>query len=283
MNKRLLKILSLLESANDAEALQALRTAQRILAHSKLSLAAVAEDYFQRSRPSETSPLLAQLIPLQAELNRYRNALEQALLERDEYAQEVTRLQAFLREKDSLKLFQRLRDREDNIASLTRELRRLKDELFQLERKLRAQDSGATRVRGSRKGDQQNAELTVVSFVQSWADLCVLKASSDIKDWISVRSLYNMFLEGRVSFEQGRQTSTGTSGSAASDAAARLRLGQKEFSLILAKILGQEPITGSRGLASGKGFCVYSEMTMGQEDLDWSRAVGNGVRRSARK
>ena len=290
MNKRLLKILSLLESTNDAEALQALRTAQKILTHSKLTLAVVAENYLQRAQPSEVSPLFAQLIPLQAELNRYRSALEQAVLERDEHAREVTRLQAFLREKDSLKLFQRLRDREDNIASLTRELRRLKDELFQLERRLRTQEAGATSLRRSRKGDEQNAELTAISFVQSWVDLCALKASSDAKDWTSARSLYDMFLEGRVSFQQGRvsfqqgrQTSTGSAGSGASDAAAQLRLGQKEFCLILAKILGQEPVTGSRGLASGKGFCVYSDLAaVTQDELDF-RAAGKGARRTARQ
>ncbi len=282
MNKRLLKILSLLESTNDAEALQALRTAQRILTHSKLTLAGVAENYLQRSQPSEVSPLFAQLIPLQAELNRYRAALEQAVLERDEHAREVTRLQAFLREKDSLKLFQRLRDREDNIASLTRELRRLKDELFQLERRLRAQGDGATRSRRSRKGDEQHVELTAVSFVQSWVDLCALKASSDAKDWTSARSLYDMFLEGRVSFQQGRQTSAESAESVASGAAAQLRLGQKEFCLILAKILGQEPVTGSRGLASGKGFCVYSDLAVvTQEEPDF-RAAGKGTGRTGR-
>ncbi len=283
MNKRLLKILSLLESTNDAEALQALRTAQKILTHSKLTLAGVAENYLQRSQPLEVSPLFAQLIPLQAELNRYRSALEQAVLERDEHAREVTRLQAFLREKDSLKLFQRLRDREDNIASLTRELRRLKDELFQLERRLRAQEDGSTRSRRSRRGDEQNAELTAVSFVQSWVDLCALKASSDTKDWTSARSLYDMFLEGRVSFQQGRQTSTGSAGSVASGAAAKLRLGQKEFCLILAKILGQEPVTGSRGLASGKGFCVYSDLAVVTHEEPDFTVAGKGARRTARQ
>ncbi len=283
MNKRLLKILSLLESTNDAEALQALRTAQKILTHSKLTLAVVTENYLQRAQPSEVSPLFAQLIPLQAELNRYRSALEQAVLERDEHAREVTRLQAFLREKDSLKLFQRLRDREDNIASLTRELRRLKDELFQLERRLRTQETGASRSRRSRKGDEQNMELTAISFVQSWVDLCALKASSDAKDWASVRSLYDMFLEGRVSFQQGRQTSAGSTGSVASGAAAQLRLGQKEFCLILAKILGQEPVTGSRGLASGKGFCVYSDLAVVAQDEPDFGAAGKGGRRTARQ
>lgn len=138
---RLEKVLALMESDNDAEALQALRTARILLGKDKMSFAELARGAQTRPRQRADSPSResqSHLDPLRSELLRYRGIIEVMAKERTDLEAELEKLKKVQTHGQFLQLFQRLNERQENIDALTREIRRLKTEIFHKDRELRS-------------------------------------------------------------------------------------------------------------------------------------------------
>jgi uncharacterized small protein (DUF1192 family) len=244
--------LGLLESDNDAEALQALRTAQGLLERSKMTIRGLMEVYLERPQVSSGFISAAELFPLQAELKRYRAALDVALDEKEHLEKEVQRLHAHLLSKDSLNLFLRLREREDNVTALTKEIRRLKDELFKKDHRVRELE------RTKRASGLSHRAAEAETLVRHWVELSGLIPSSDPRHWVSVRTLYAMFLGGLVSFEQEMPHRATDS---PEQQALQRQVGQKQFLECLREIFRSDPVKGSRLDGAAKGFGVTPKIS----------------------
>lgn len=263
MHRRLLKVLALLDSDNDAEALQALRTAQVLLGKSNLSFGQIMETLMARAAPISQSAPSPELAALQMELKRYRVAWESVAKELAEVQKENERLRAHLEAKDGLKLFVRLRERENNVTALTQEIRRLKDELFKAEHRKRSQGEKRKSARGTVFSPDHDISATPTSddLVGAWFDLVGLVVSDNPRHWISARELFELFLKGHVSFGQRRvRPGRGVNTSPV----LRRRVSREHFVKTLTRLLGVEPTESPASQASRApkssdlGFCVVS-------------------------
>ncbi len=291
MAARLFKILALLESDNDAEALQALRTAQKILQQEGLSLQQLAEDHERTmgSRDAWARRMHAETAPLRAEINHYRKTLDRIYSERDALRVELDKLRLHLQVNQGADVYQRLRERESNVKALTREVRRLKAEVFERDRALRSLEkelntrgagaASAPSAKGVSRGAgkeppplPQRAKRTVEtrSVVAEWVKLCGLKKSQDETDWLSVKFLFQVFqsaeaplLGGKVLAQKNRFPQ-------------RLTVSQARFAAALAQVLGVESCYG--GLKRNrKGFCVVSLLDL--ETLEGRIPYGESAQR----
>ena len=265
MNRRLPKVLALLESEHDPEALQALRTAQRLLSQDDLTIGGIVDAYLARRSLPTGVVTVAEQAALQQENKRYRLAWEQMAAQRDQLEKDNERLRAHLESRGELGLFVRLREREDNVTALTKEIRRLKDELFKAEHRIRSWSGG--RSTGGPKKTQRAAAQEAVgeAMVLQWVQLFGLEGSQEPADWVSVRQLYSMFLKGQVSFDQQRvrlDRGVGSTVEARRSVVGDQSLTRQQFAGVLGRVLGVDVRDGADGpgpkQAGEPGFCVRS-------------------------
>jgi hypothetical protein len=289
VNRRIIKVLALLESEHDAEALQALRTAQSLLAKSQLTLCGIVEGYLLRLGRDSSGAVSPDVSLLQSELARYRLAWEQARDDRERLERDVERLKAHLESKDGLKLFVRLREREENVTALTNEIRRLKDELFKAEHRLdqkshsgrraarSSESTGGTKAGGPTEGTTvRNTSSEAHDLVRSWWELAGLVPSSDPGDWVSLYQVYDMFLSGRVSLTQKR---TRVGGDEDTRAILRRKVSPQKFAACLGALLGAQDSEAmpmvrrtSQRKPPERGFCLRSRFE-GDTPSEWPRGA----------
>lgn len=294
-----MRILALLESDNDAEALQALRTAQRLLGQSGLSFSEIAAEHSklaslsvgasQRNRRHVDD---REILVLRAELQRFRALYDQVCREKVSADTEIERLKSFLKSNQSLPLFQRLRDREENVRALTREVGRLRDELFVQERRTRelerqlALASSATAARRTTRRQAQDSDARGGSgqaneheVVKCWAQRAGLSLSTEQTDWVSLRRLFRLFQQEHLVLRDGRIVEVWGEDNRPP------RLTQARFSALLREALGAG-MTDKSPLGARSGFCIVSNLDLSegaQERAPSARAHAGAAREHAKK
>lgn len=296
---RLIRVLALLDSDNDAEALQALRTAHRLLGQLGLSFTEIAS---RNGKPSDRAVGAKQGIKsrtddretlvLRAELQRFRAMYDQVCREKVDAVTEIERLKSFLKAKQNLPLFQRLRDREENVRSLTREVGRLRDELFvqerrtrELERQLASDSVSSVGARPKRRRAQSSQarcgpeQVDERQRVRSWVQKAGLSFSHEQTDWVSFRRLYRLFRQERLALRDGRIVEMW------GESHPPPRMTQARFVVLLREALGVGLLSKNQ-FGDRSGFCVVSNLDLSegaeQRSLDVA-APANVAREQVKK